>query len=347
MVQCAQSIMTWRYLDPHFIIPMLDFMEESQLIAAEELGRARKKTVSATGMVDYLVELYQESNDSVPSELELKKAEITNDIESKQSLLKPLLVVIESEGIDSIKNLSLADFCLKYNLSTDVLDVLFDYSRLLYQVGDYKTSSELLRIYRMLTASSETSSIPTERQIRAMWGSIACYIAQAEYKSASELLVKLIEFFDTTTLPKDKFSSGASAIWLLHWSILTLLKSPIEDIVNQPLVTLLLREKYLGIVSVSAPYLWRYISALIILSGATVPSDMAKQIQKDSDAASDALNRILIEVYSKYEFDSAVQVAESELATLAKADYYLVDHSQVLKEKALELIRSVRQKLYS
>ncbi len=353
MVQSSQSIKTWRYLDPHFIIPMLDFLGDSNLVPADELFQARIKTVAATNMTDYLIDLYQESNQAVPVDLAASKTQLMADMETKQSQLRPLLHAIEEGGIDSMKQLSLADFCLKYNLSTDVLDVLFDHSRQLYQVGAYERASDLLRIYRRLTSSTDASSVPTDRQIRAMWGSIACYIALAEYTSASELLVKLMEFFDTTTLPKDKFSSGASAIWMLHWSILVILKSPSDQVLGHPLVSMILREKYLGIVSVSAPYLWKYISAIIILQTGSAASpvsnhtvtDVAVLISKDSEASSDHLSKMLIELYQNFNFEAAEQLAESEL--YLTSDYFLVGHEQALKSKAVELIRSVRQKLYS
>lgn len=352
MVQSSQSIKTWRYLDPHFVIPMLDFLGDNNLVEADELFQARAKTVAATNMTDYLIDLYQEANQAVPDGLAETKAQLMADMESKQSQLRPLLQAIEEGGIDSMKQLSLADFCLKYNLSADVLDVLFEHSRQLYQVGAYERASDLLRMYRRLTTSNEPTAVPTDRQIRAMWGSTACYIALGEYTSASELLVKLMEFFDTTTLPKDKFSSGASAIWMLHWSILVILKSPSDQVTGHPLVPMILREKYLGIISVSAPYLWRYIAAIILLqTGATTPvvsthavSDIANLMNKDLGEISNEA-KLLVELYVYFNFDEVEKL--SEAPSDRQFDYYLVGHNEALKTKALELIRSVRTKLYS
>ena len=340
----SQTMRTWRYLDPHFLLSILDFVEEKNLASQSEVLDARIRAVSSTYMVDYLVELFGKAKQTVPEDLESRKESAMAEFESKQAILRPLLVVIESEGMESIKNMSLADFCLKYNLPTDVLDVLFEYARLSYQVGDYKTSSDLLKIYRILTSSSETSTVPTDRQIRAMWGSIASYIVQEEYTAASELIAKLMEFFDTTTLPKDKFSSGASGLWLLHWSLLVLLKA--GNPMNAELVSMILRDKYFNVVSVSSPYLWRYMSALVLLSGSSSQfptNDMAVMISKDSEASQDPINAFMVDMFVHYNFDAA----ENRIASMSFGDdYYLASHEAQLHTAAKSLVDQIKQRLY-
>lgn len=333
---------TWRYLDPHIVLPMLDFFEDRKLASASDILQARIKAVGGTGMIDYLVDLYQEAKQGVPEDLAAKKAQLMLDFESKNAQIKPLLDVVEKSGADALKQMGLADFCLKYNLSADILDVMFDYSRLSYQVGDYKTSSELLKIYRLLTSSTETQSVPTERQMRAMWGSIASYIAQSEWKAASELITKLIEFFEVSTLPKDKFSYGASGLWLIHWAVLVSLQSKSTD-----LLPLMLKDRFLNIVSISAPYLWRYISALVILSPLekvqTFPmAEVAALIAKDVDAAQDPFNAVVIDLFLNFTFEAKTD----GLAASAKNDYYLDALAAELQTKAAELTAQIRAKLY-
>ena len=342
----SQTKKAWRYLDPHFLLPILDFLEEKNLAAVPDVLDARIRAVSSTFMVDYLVDLFGKANQTVPDELEQRKASVMADFDVKQNILRPLLVVIETEGMETIKNLSLADFCLKYNLPTDVLDVLFEYARLSYQVGDYKTSSDLLKIYRILTSSSETTSVPTDRQIRAMWGSIASYIVLEEYTAASELIGKLMEFFDTTTLPKDKFSSGASGLWLLHWALLVLLKAQDSQALHSDLVSMILRDKYFNVVSVSSPYLWRYMSALVLLAGTSVQlptNEMAVMISKDSEASEDPINAFMVDVFVHYNFEAA----EKKISSISVADdYFLAPHEAQLRTAAKALVDQVKQRLY-
>lgn len=342
----SQTKKTWRYLDPHFLLPILDFIEAKKLASSNEVQDARIRAVTSTFMVDYLIELYGKAHRSLPEDLETRKASVMTEFESKQSILRPLLHVIETDGLDSVKNLSLADFCLKYNLPTDVLDVLFEYARLSYQVGDYKTSSDLLKIYRILTSSSETSSVPTDRQIRAMWGSIASYIVLEEYTAASELIAKLMEFFDTTTLPKDKFSSGASGLWLLHWALLVLLKSEQPKSLHPELISMILRDKYFNVVSVSSPYLWRYMSALVLMSedSSQLPvNEMALLISKDQDASQDPINAFMVDMFVHYNFESA----EKRVASFTHSDdYFLVSHETHLRTAAKSLVEQVKQRLY-
>ena len=341
MVSSCQK--TWRYLDAHLILPMLDFMEEQKLASETELLQTRIKAVSSTFMVDYLVELYQEGKLAVPEELAAKKAQVMADFESKQSQLKPLLEVVEKNGTDALKVSSLADFCLKYNLSTDVLDVLFEYSRISYQVGDYKTSSELLKIYRILTTSADPQAVPTERQMRAMWGSIASYIAQGEWLAASELIAKLIEFFETSTLPKDKFSYGASGLWLIHWA--TLVSFKLGD--KSTLLPFMMKDRFLNIISISAPYLWRYLSALILLTPLdriqSLPvNEMASLITKDAEASQDPINRVVIDLFHNFSFEDT-----NGLESVAnEKDYYLADVAKDLPKFAKELTDQIRAKLY-
>jgi translation initiation factor 3 subunit E len=343
----SQTKKAWRYLDPHFLLPILDFLEEKKLAKESEVLDARIRAVSSTFMVDYLVDLFGKAKQTIPEDLEQRKASVMAEFDTKQDILRPLLVVIETEGMDTIKNMSLADFCLKYNLPTDVLDVLFEYARLSYQVGDYKTSSDLLKIYRILTSSSETTTVPTDRQIRAMWGSIASYIVLEEYTAASELIGKLMEFFDTTTLPKDKFSSGASGLWLLHWALLVLLKAQDSQALHSDLVPMILRDKYFNVVSVSSPYLWRYMSALVLLTGSSVQqlptNEMALMISKDSEACEDPINAFIVDVFVHYNFDAA----EKRIASISVTDdYFLASHEAQLRSAAKALVDQVKQRLY-
>jgi translation initiation factor 3 subunit E len=287
---------TFRYLDPHFIIPMIDFIEGQNLESKDFISKARIELIAGTSMVDYLIDLHKEANLPVTEELENKRATIASEYESRQSQLRPLLEVVEKNGSDSLKQMSLADFCLKYNLSADILDILFDYSRLSYQCGDYETSSQLLKIYRQLTSSTD-SVAPTDKQIRAMWGSVACYIVLEQWSAAGDLILKLIEFFDTQTLPREKFSTGASMLWLLHWAMLIILRSPE---LPTTLVSVILRDRFLSIVSSSAPYLWRYISAIVILSEGKI-SNLVEIVQTmNRDAPDDEINSKLISIYLNY-----------------------------------------------
>ena len=335
---------TWRYLDAHMILPILDFMEEQGLKSKTEILDARIKAVAGTGMVDYLIELHEEGKVALPEDLTTKKAQTMADFESKQSQLKPLLEAVEREGMEALKTSSLADFCIKYQLAADVLDVMFDYARLSYQIGDYKTSSELLKIYRMLTTSADPQAVPTDRQMRAMWGSISSYIAQGEWSSAAELIAKLIDFFETSTLPKDKFSYGASGLWLIHWAVVVSFK--LED--KTTLLPLMVKDRFLNIVSISAPYLWRYMSALILicpfekLQGLPV-ADIAALISKDTEASQDSINRVVVDVFQNFNFDSV-----KSLETLSKEekDYYLVEVEKELPQRAVELTAQIRDKLY-
>ena len=322
---------------------MLDFMEQSKQATDSDLLQARIKAVSSTGMIDYLMELYQEGKLTAPADLASKKAQIMADFESKQSQLKPLLEVVEKNGTEALKITSLADFCIKYNLSTDVLDVLFDYSRLLYQVGDYKTSSELLKIYRLLTSSADPQAVPTERQMRAMWGSIASYIAQGEWQAAAELIAKLIDFFETSTLPKDKFSYGASGLWLIHWA--TLVSFKLSD--KTMLLPLMMKDRFLNIISISAPYLWRYMSALILMASfdrvQSLPvNEMASLIVRDAEASQDALNRVIVDLFYNFNFDSPNEVE----SIVAEKDYYLDGVAKELPKRVSELTAQIRAKLY-
>ena len=343
----SNSNKAWRYFDPHFLLPILDFVADRKLASSAEILQARIKAVSSTFMVDHLQGLYGEAKLSVPVDLEAKKAEVLLEYERKQQPLAPLLEVIEKDGIESLKTMTLADLCLKFNLSADILDTLFEYARLSYQVGDYARASQLLQIYRTLTSSNETTSIPTERQLRALWGCIASFIVQEDYERAVEVIVKLIEFFDNSSLPKDKFSYGASALWLLHWAVLAAFKA---DQFPTDLIPLLIRDKFLNVVSISAPYLWKYVSAMIILASeeqrATLPlQEISNMIAKDSELADDPLCQIVVDLYQSFDF----QAAESRLAGIASSttnDYFLTTHGDQLRSKAQALIDATKLRIY-
>ena len=333
----ANSSEAWRYFDPHFLLPVLDFLEDHNIGSRDEIAKARIKAVSSTFMVDHLQSLCEEAKVPVPEGLEAKKAEVMAEYECKQKPLAPLLSMIEENGVDVIKSMTLADLCFKHDLPADILDTLFEYARLSYQVGDYSKSTELLQIYRTLTSWSETSSIPTERQLRAMWGSAASFIVQTDYDRSIEMLIKLIEFFDNSTLPKDKFSYGASLLWLLHWSLFAAFKA--EKFPTQ-IIPLLLRDKFLNIISISAPYLWKYVAAMIILSD-------DETLQNRSFVEMHSTNDPICSFLSKLYQSVDIEAAEKIIPTFKyDDDFFLVTHSDELRTKAEALVKAIKLRVY-
>ena len=177
--------------------------------------------------------------------------------------------------------------------------------------------------------------------MRAMWGSIASYIAQNEWIAAAELIVKLIEFFENSTLPKDKFSYGASGLWLIHWAVIVSMKSK-----NIDLLSFMVKDKFLNIISISAPYLWRYISVLIILSPfdriQSLPvNEIANLISKDAEASRDPINVLVVDLLQNFNLEVDVGIS-----TAARGDFYIDALAAELNTKATELRNQIKAKLY-
>jgi len=52
------------YLDRHLVFPLLTHLHESGLFAPEQVATAQYELAKGTNMVDYIVSLYEQLNDS-------------------------------------------------------------------------------------------------------------------------------------------------------------------------------------------------------------------------------------------------------------------------------------------
>jgi translation initiation factor 3 subunit E len=60
------------YLDRHLVFPLLTHLHESGLFAPEQVAGAQYELAKGTNMVDYIVSLYEQLNDSeVPQGVKL------------------------------------------------------------------------------------------------------------------------------------------------------------------------------------------------------------------------------------------------------------------------------------
>ena len=135
-----------------------------------------------------------------------------------------------------------------------MVEELYDYARLKYDVGFYAEAAELLKIYIFL--HDEKESI-----LKALWGKLASEILVGNLKVAV-LDVDQIK----TVIEKSKKPALEQAklrVWLIHWSLFIFFSAPVGilDFFN-----LFLNDRYLHAVQTLAPHLTRYFAIAAILN---------------------------------------------------------------------------------
>ena len=113
--------------------------------------------------------------------------------------------------------------------------------------------------------------------------------------------------------------------WLLHWTMFVVFRAPgTSSTAQQKAVDFLVSEKYLALVSLSAPWLLRYVAAALLLHKQLKPltKDIVHVINQDREQYSDPVTEFILALYQDLDFNKAESCLK-EMMTLAQSDFFL------------------------
>jgi len=328
------------FLDRHLIFPILHFVKELQVYKDEDITRAEIKLLEDTNMIDFTAERYSLIGEEPPEALMDSRGDLLASLEESRNRVLKLLGILEDDvavaRIQTFK--SLGEFYSELELDEKVLDHLLEYTKSMYECGDYALSFELLKHYKTIIAV-ELERVATKDVISALWGQLASSILIKDFKVASELILELHEKLEKVEKEGPKLPMREvlqQRTWLLHWALSAIF---IAEEVDPKVLDFFLNEKSLSIISLSCPYLFRYVGACLILNKRLklVLFDAVKVLQHECGSYSDPITRFLLALYTDMDFDEAQRELQ-KCRMVAKGDYFLNAQWAEFEENARLLI---------
>jgi len=253
-----------------------------------------------------------------------------------------LQILEDGDQVSRIPNCKTMDeFYNTFGLDDTVLDDLLQYTKLMYECGDYGLCVELLKHYKTIVA------VDVERQVNKdtisnIWGQLASNILTKDFKVAAELILDIhdkLEKAEKAESAQQKMPMREVLLqrtWLLHWALYAVFNS---EEVDPKVLDFFLNEKSLSIISLSCPYLFRYVGACLILNKRLklVLFDAVKVLQHECGSYSDPITRFLLALYTDMDFDEAQRELQ-KCRLVCKGDYFLSAQWAEFEENARLLI---------
>merc|ERR1719188_2671468 len=182
------------FLDRHLILPILIFLKELDVYKSDDITRAEIELLKDTNMIDFIMEKYPLIGEEAPPALMVRRESLLTSLEeSREKIFKLLQILEDGDQVSRIPNCkSMEEFYNTFDLDDTVLDDLLQYTKLMYECGDYGLCVELLKHYKTIVA------VDAERQVNKdtisnLWGQLASNILTKDFKVAAELILEIYD----------------------------------------------------------------------------------------------------------------------------------------------------------
>ncbi|THU59816.1 hypothetical protein C4D60_Mb07t06030 [Musa balbisiana] len=89
------------HLDRHLVFPLLEFLQERELYADDEILKAKIQLLSQTNMVDYAMDIHKAlyHTEDVPQEMVGRRVEVVARLKSLEELAAPLISFLQNASL--------------------------------------------------------------------------------------------------------------------------------------------------------------------------------------------------------------------------------------------------------
>jgi len=152
--------------------------------------------------------------DTVPPEMEARREAVVARLEQLQNECSPLTEIIDNDALvqqlRAEKSFTPQYLQEKYDISPDVIELLYQYAKFAFECGSYNLAAEYLSHYRSLSSNPD-------RNFSALWGKFAAEILMQNWGPAVEDMTRLKELIDAKNyFPLKQLQQRT---WLIHWSL--------------------------------------------------------------------------------------------------------------------------------
>ncbi|TGZ59368.1 hypothetical protein CRM22_009119 [Opisthorchis felineus] len=316
------------FLDKHLILPLLEYICVKNIYDETSLLKTKLEVLLGTSMVDYAADTYKVIYDEeVPEDYSERREKVLESINEMEIKLEPVKAIFSPETMKEVaqcKNAKdlLSNLETKYNFKLEMLDDMFDAARVFYDIGNYNTASEYLRVVRQLVTPG------SKRHLDACWGRLASEILVQNWNEAMDDLEKLKDAIDCQTEERPSSHTCLMQLqqrtWLLHWSLFVFFNHPqgkeklIEWFMQNP--------THLNAIQTLAPHLLRYLTVCVITSTdkkkKSLIRDLVYLIQQESYSYRDPVTEFLECLFVKFDFDGTQQKLRT-CETVLPNDFFL------------------------
>jgi translation initiation factor 3 subunit E len=197
--------------------------------------QARQELLGETYMVDFAIDIYTALHESeeVPKEMVEKRLQVLEMLERQDEVIKPVRDIISNpevqEHLDSGRQdpAQFENILAQNGFKPEMIDTLYEYSKLQYDCGLYQQASDYLYFYK-------TVAPPDNKHAdSALWGKLSSEILLQNWDTALEDLLALRRRIEEAN-KQSPLVVLQQRTWLIHWSLYVYFnheKGP-EDIIN-------------------------------------------------------------------------------------------------------------------
>ncbi|KAH3767843.1 eukaryotic translation initiation factor 3, subunit 6 [Pelomyxa schiedti] len=335
-----------KYLDPHLLLPMLEFVQTTNLYAPTDVLRSKVDLLNKTNMIDFACEVFAElkgleGDKPAPEYVESMKNRrdgVINQMREFKSKLEPILKAIRdpdtTEATEFMKlktNREALEFVQgrsEAQITPANVEILQQAARFFFNCGDYTQASEYLKYYHILGTNPNSLS-------SALWGELACDILLPDLDDAITVIEQIRDNIET----KSAFDAVPhQRLWLIHWAMFPFFNSTNAQ-GQAAIVDLLFQDKYLHIIQTTCPYILRYLTVILITTKRkrSLLKDLVRILKQEAHTYSDPITQFLVELQSNFDFEAAYQQLKLCNAVFDK-DYLLNSVKKTFFENARQFI---------
>ncbi|KQK20343.1 eukaryotic translation initiation factor 3 subunit E [Brachypodium distachyon] len=291
-------------MDCHLVFPLLEFLQERQLYADDQILEAKIRLLSGTNMVDYAMDIHKSlhGTDDVPADMVARRSEVVARLRTLDEAAAPLVGFLSNpqlvQELRPDKQYNIHMLQERYQIGPDQIEALYQYAKFQFECGNYSGAADFLYQYRALCTNSE-------RSLSALWGKLAAEILMQNWDVAQEELNRLKELIDSKNF-SSPINQLHSRIWLMHWSLFIFFN---HENGRNGIIDLFFQDRYLNAIQTNAPHLLRYLAAAVVVNKRrrNMLKELIKVIQQEQQCYKDPITEFLECLYVNYDFDGAQQ----------------------------------------
>ncbi|KAI8851172.1 eIF3 subunit 6 N terminal domain-containing protein [Chytridium lagenaria] len=309
------------YLDRHMVLPLLEFLTLKDIYNMDDLLNAKFELLSQTNMIDFANQVYKQihSDDEEQNlpDFEQKRNRVLQEYEQLQENSSSIMSIITDPNvIQQLKQDKLANVQFleeKFGYKNEMLQTLYDFSRVRYSVGDYSGSADMLYHFRILSTDFDLN-------LNALWGKLAAEILTQNWESAMDELNKLRELIDKVSVSNTHQLQQRT--WLIHWSLFVFFNHPKG---RDAIIDLFFQPHYINSIQMACPWILRYLTTAVIINKRrrSFLKDLIKVIEQESTTYRDPITEFIECLYINFDFDGA-QKKLQECDAVLNNDFFLV-----------------------
>lgn len=321
-----------QYLDPHLLIPSLEFLSEKKIYDETDMLKSKLHLISKTNMIDYAIDIHKAiyPDQEAPADLTHKRGNVFKKLERLDKANQPFLNMFSDpevhETLEKCRDArDLAESLRPLGFKSDMLDNLYELAKFQYECGKYDKALEYLSILRLFTSPSDKHYLPV------LWGILACHILMSNWDNALEDFNRLKDHIDSSAV--NSLVTLQQRTWLIHWGLLIFFNHPQgrDQLVEMFLETNFAKKQnskqmyYTHALQTLCPHILRYLTVAVIVSKQRrqYMKDLVRIIQSESHAYRDSITEFVECLCVNFDFDAA-QGKLRECGEVLNNDFFLV-----------------------